>query len=334
MARWQFFEPYLWVVLVNWGVSLTRIGLLISLQKVVCYGEWGAIDLFTSERASLCTHPRITAVFELPSGLLADRWGMRKELCLCFVFYIASFGFYYMGRVHFGFLLVASFCYGMGEAMRSGTHKAMVVLWLERHDLLQCKSYLYGKTRSYSLLGSAVSSVASIFVMMLVTGQNAQENIFLWSVIPYVLDLLVVASYPDYMDSGSAEPESTDASKWWLQPVADIKAVGVVFADPARRRCLLSSCSFMSYHDVLKHFIQAIVLLYGAVGLGYTNWDGHEKQQTVLLGVTYAVFYAVSTPVTKNAYRIQKLFARCWADHNSVLPRPRVPHSFIHSRTC
>jgi hypothetical protein len=245
MARWQFFEPYLWVVLVNWGVSLTRIGLLISLQKVVCYGEWGAIDLFTSERASLCTHPRITAVFELPSGLLADRWGMRKELCLCFVFYI-----------------------------------------------------------------------------------------FLLSVIPYVLDLLVVASYPDYMDSGSAEPESTDASKWWLQPVADIKAVGVVFADPARRRCLLSSCSFMSYHDVLKHFIQAIVLLYGAVGLGYTNWDGHEKQQTVLLGVTYAVFYAVSTPVTKNAYRIQKLFARCWADHNSVLPRPRVPHSFIHSRTC
>ena len=172
----QFFEPYLWVVLVNWGISLGRIGLLISIQKIVCY------------------------IFELPSGLLADRWGMRKELALCFVFYIVSFGFYYIGQLHFVFLVLASFCYGMGEAMRSGTHKAMVVLWLEQHDLMRCKSFLYGKTRSWSLIGSGVSAMFSIAVMMLV--QSHEADIFLWSVIPYIADLLVVLSYPANLDGG------------------------------------------------------------------------------------------------------------------------------------
>eukprot|EP01046_Picozoa_sp_COSAG06_P044938 COSAG06_NODE_6134_length_3091_cov_392.779937_4_plen_146_part_00 len=131
------------------------------------------------------------------------------------------------------FLLGAAFLYGLGEAMRSGTHKAMVLLWLQRHDLMRCKSYLYGRTRSWSLIGagnvvlfgailliikmivlprqardkhianaektrrlfpppagSGVSAVLSIFIMLLV--QRQQENIFLFSILPYLADLLMV----------------------------------------------------------------------------------------------------------------------------------------------
>ena len=84
------------MVLVNWGLSLTQIGLLISIEKFTCY------------------------LFELPSGWLADRWGMRKELCLCFVAYIVAFVFYYFGRESFANLVAAAFLYGLGEAMRSG----------------------------------------------------------------------------------------------------------------------------------------------------------------------------------------------------------------------
>ena len=64
----------------------------------------------------------------------------------------------------------------------------------------------------------------------------------------------------------------------------------------------------MAYHDILKHFIQAIVLLYGAVGFGYESWEGHEENRTILLGVTYGVFYFTSSPVTKNAHRVQGKF--------------------------
>ena len=133
-------------------------------------------------------------MFELPSGYLADRWGMKKELCLCFVFYIGSFVCYYYGRSNFLLLVLAAYMYGMGEAMRSGTHKAMVLLWLERNKLVRCKALLYGKTRSWSLIGSGVSAFLSIGIMLLVRDQDAVENIFLWSIVPYFLDLLCVAS--------------------------------------------------------------------------------------------------------------------------------------------
>jgi MFS family permease len=295
----MFFEPYLWVVLVQWGVSLAQIGLLVSVQKMVCY------------------------VFELPSGLLADRWGMRRQLCLCFVFYILSFACYYNGRLHFGFLLLASMLYGLGEAMRSGTHKAMVMLWLQKHGLARCKSFLYGKTRSWSLAGSGVSALASIAIMIAVQSAGATENIFLWSVLPYIADLVMVASYPDYMDRGSGEstkPSVQDAPvpAWWLQPQADLRALLGVIQDGPRRRCLFSSCSFMAYHDILKHFIQAIVLLYGARGLGYEEWSGHETQQTILLGVTYGVFYFLSAPVTRSAYKVQRRFSSGKAAMDSI----------------
>ena len=102
-------------------------------------------------------------------------------------------------------------------------------------------------------------------------------------------------------------PIATEA--WYLQPVADLRSLLLVFKDPPKRRCLLSSCTFMAYHDVLKHFIQAVVLVYGAQGLGYVSWDGHEWQRTLLLGVTYGVFYFSSAPVTKQAYLVQRRFS-------------------------
>ena len=186
--------------------------------------------------------------------------------------------------------------------MRSGTHKAMVLLWLERNDLMRCKSYLYGRTRSWSLIGSGVSAVLSIFIMLLVQSQDQQENIFIYSVLPYVADLVMVASYPSYMDFDEAK-QAKKAKKakeaaatgiavknepWYLQPVADMRSLLKVVKDPVcsfrsvadasrllcwlandfgvqvKRRCLFSSCTFMSYHSILKHFIQAVVLLYGA----------------------------------------------------------------------
>ena len=79
-------------MLVEWGLSLGQIGMLVSVEKITCY------------------------FFELPSGYLADRWGMRKELCLCFVFYIIAFVLYYFGRSNFGFLLGAAFLCGVSGA--------------------------------------------------------------------------------------------------------------------------------------------------------------------------------------------------------------------------
>ena len=149
--------------------------------------------------------------------------------------------------------------YGLGEAMRSGTHKAMVLLWLQRNDLMRCKSYLYGRTRSWSLIGSGVSAVLSIFIMLLVQSQDQQENIFIFSVLPYIADLVMVASYPSYMDFDEAKQaklakkaklakEAAAAGKvvksepWYLQPLADMRSLLQVVGDPVRPACP-TSCS-------------------------------------------------------------------------------------------
>ena len=132
----KFFEPFIVTLLIKWGLSLTAVGLLISVEKITTY------------------------IFELPSGYLSDRYGARTTLCSCFILYIISFLCYYFGQVHFTLLIFASFFYGLADAMRSGAHKSMVFLWLEKHDLLTLKSYLNGKTRSFSLLGSAVAAIA------------------------------------------------------------------------------------------------------------------------------------------------------------------------------
>ena len=110
----QFFEAYLLLILMEWGYSLFQIGVLQSIMFAFTY------------------------VFEVPSGVIADHYGKKNELLLCFVWYMISFAFYAYGELGFGMLVLASAFYGLGEAFRSGTHKAMIMAWLDKHELGGC----------------------------------------------------------------------------------------------------------------------------------------------------------------------------------------------------
>jgi MFS family permease len=90
----QLFEAFLWAVLLSWGYTLVEIG---------CLG--GIIE-------------GLTYVFEVPSGILADTFGKKRELLICFVFYIISFILYSLaGPGNFGLLVAASCCYGTGTSL-------------------------------------------------------------------------------------------------------------------------------------------------------------------------------------------------------------------------
>ena len=141
----RFFEPYLLIMLLVYfsesQFPLLKIGSLILVQEVFTY------------------------VFEVPSGILADKFGKKNELLICFVFYIISFALYFLGlgastKYVFVLFLAAAF-YGLGESFRSGTHKAMILTWLDRNNYQEYKSFVYGTTRSWSLVGSAINGVLS-----------------------------------------------------------------------------------------------------------------------------------------------------------------------------
>ena len=63
-------QAYLLLILMEWGYSLFQIGVLHSVTFAFTY------------------------VFEVPSGLIADHFGKKNELMLCFVWYMFSFAFY------------------------------------------------------------------------------------------------------------------------------------------------------------------------------------------------------------------------------------------------
>ena len=152
-------------------ISLFEIGLLVSIREIFTY------------------------IFEIPSGIIADKFGKKRELLICFIFYIISFIFYFFGVdpylpvSNLTFLIIASIFFGLGESFRSGTHKAMELLWMEKEDLLEYKTHVYGSTRAYSLLGSALSAILAVFLIIYIPANNW---IFLITIIPYLLDFILI----------------------------------------------------------------------------------------------------------------------------------------------
>ena len=137
----KFFEPYLLIFLMSKGLSLFEIGVLIGIREI------------------------IINVFEIPSGMIADCFGRKKELYACFTFYILSFLFCFFLE-SFLTAAVAMGLFGLGEAFRSGTHKAMIYTYLDQKGWQKQKTFVYGRTRSFSLIGSAFSALLGILLIL------------------------------------------------------------------------------------------------------------------------------------------------------------------------
>jgi MFS family permease len=236
----QFFEAYLMVILLAWGYDLYQIGWLNAIVYTTTY------------------------LMEVPAGIIADHFGKKKELLACFVFYIISFAFYFVGERGFPYLVAASIFYGFGEAFRSGSHKAMIMRWLDEHELIKYKTFIYSRTRSFSNLGSSLNAVLSV-VFIVYLGDN-YAFLFAISILPFLADFLLVATYPSYMN------ETPDTKKNCSAIMGDtFRALVLVFKKGETRRPLLSSSSFMALYTQLKHYIQPIMVVYG--GKMLTRWD-------------------------------------------------------------
>ena len=106
----RFFEPFLIIYLMSTNLTLLNIGVLYAIREVVNY------------------------IFEIPSGIFADHYGKKTELSICFLLYIVSFVFFFIGG-SFWIFCIAMFFYGVGEAFRSGTHKAIIMEYFMEEKL-------------------------------------------------------------------------------------------------------------------------------------------------------------------------------------------------------
>lgn len=272
----KFFEPYLLIYLLGMGMNLFKIGILYSIREAVTY------------------------IFEVPSGIFADNYGKKKELMICFTFYIISFIFFFFG-INFYVLAIAMIFFGLGEAFRSGTHKAMIYSYLEQKNWFKHKTYVYGRTRSFSLIGSAISAFLSIiFVLNL----PAVRWIFLICIIPYILDFLLIRSYPDNLDE--RKENNLSLKKFMIDSVNQLKKI---WSNKVLKKVLISSSLYDAIFKTIKDYIQpilkAIILSAAVYEVGHLNSDEIIK---IYLGIIYGVFYIFSSFASKNVYRLNKSY--------------------------
>lgn len=273
----MFFEPYLYIYLIQvMQLSLFQIGTLFSIRGIIIY------------------------IFEVPSGIFADQYGKKTELMFCFIFYIASFFFFFLGG-SYAIVAVAMVFFGLGEAFRSGTHKAMIYAYLEQKGWFEHKTFVYGRTRSFSLIGSSLSAFTAIFLIIKLP---RMQSIFLFSIIPYILDFLLIWSYPDTLN----EPVETTISikKFFTYSIEQIKNV---FANKSLRKVVISSSLFDAIFKVLKDYIQPIlkdIILVSGIYI-VVSMEA-DTQLKIILGLIYGVMYIFSSWVSRNVYRLNLKF--------------------------
>lgn len=268
----RFFEPYLLIFLLGNGLSLFQIGLLYSIREIV------------------------TNLFEVPSGIVADYFGKKKELCLCFISYILSFILFFLCQ-SFSSAAIAMVFFGLGEALRSGTHKAMIYTYLEHKHWTNYKTFVYGKTRSSSLLGSAISSALSIILILNLPSSN---YIFLASIIPYLLDFALIASYPSYLDA----PAMKNNQKF---TGLAITALGDLIKNKPLRHLLIGNGIFEASIDSIKDLIQPILetIIVGS-GLLLLTTATPEDNLKIILGLVYGLVYLISALASRKSYLLRQ----------------------------
>lgn len=272
----KFFEPFLYIFFLSLGFSYLQIGGLISIREIT------------------------KNILEVPSGIFADHYGRKKSLQICFVLYIMSFVLFYFGNLYL-IISLAMIIFGIAEAFRSGTHKAIIFLYLDKNDISEKKTEVYGRTRSYSLIGSAISALIGGFIVFV---ESDYRLIFLFSILPYILDFILISSYPDYLDG--AKNNKLSFKILYSSGLESLKKL--IFRLKDLRKGIINSGVYDGFFKVLKDYLQPVLKI-EIISLPLFLNIAEEKRLSVLLGLSYAVIHLISSYGSRNAFKLKNAFA-------------------------
>ena len=265
----RFYEPFLFLFFLGQGLSFLQIGILISIR------EMGR------------------NLLEIPAGIIADSLGRKRTLATSFVFYIVAFAIYFFGH-SYGVFIVAMVYYSLGDSFRTGTHKAMIFDYLKINGWKDQKVYYYGHTRSYSQLGSAVSSLAAAGLVLL---SGNYRMIFLYSILPYILDLLLILSYPGELDGKRSEVSGKKIFHVFREVIFDFLHT---FSRMKTLRAVANLSLHTGYFQALKDYIQPLIKTL-ALSLPVFAGLAGEQRTAVLIGVIYFFIYMLTSFSSRNA---------------------------------
>ena len=269
----RYFEPFLFLAFLEKGLDFTDIGLLIAVRELT------------------------TNLLEIPSGAVADVISRRFSMILSFGAYIVAFttlgyasdmNLLYLGMVFFG----------VGEAFRSGTHKAMIFAWLRSQDREDERVKIYGYTRSWSKYGSAVS-VALAAPIVLFT--DSYEWIFLAAIVPYALNIVNFLGYPKDLDEAAGVVSMAEVVRHAGRTVSDS------VRRPRLRRLFFESMGFDGVFAATKDYLQpvlaALALTLAVSWISLEDWS-ETQQAALLVGPVYIVLHLLSGAASKRSHLV------------------------------
>jgi MFS family permease len=269
----RYFEPFLVLAFLEKGLGFFEIGLLIAFRELT------------------------VNLLEIPSGAIADVWGRRRSMMLSFSAYIVSFLTFGWGE-HLALLFVGMFFFAIGDAFRTGTHKAMIFQWLRLEGRIDERTRVYGFTRSWSKLGSAVSVLlAALFVLL----TDSYVSIFYFATIPYVLSIVNFLGYPQELEGSSKRPR-TPAETWSLLRAALTQA----WSKKGLRGLMFESMGYEGVFHAVKDYLQPMIQAVALASWGAAiAWSFGEAQETALLiGPVYFVIYLLAAAASRQAHRL------------------------------
>jgi len=242
-----------------------------------------------------------TNILEIPTGVFADAFGRRKSMLMAFGSYIISFLIFY-SISGFALYALAMVLFAFGEAFRSGTHKALILEYLELNNMSNLKVEYYGRTRGFSQLGSATNA---LIAAGLVFYQGEYRIMFLASIIPYVLDFINLASYPRELDG---ELMKVSRGTIILQIRVTLTTFLSMFKDWRALRGILNSATFDGLFKASKDYLQPILESF-ALMLPLFLVLEDKRRSALVIGMVYFVIYLFTSFASRGAAGFSKRFS-------------------------
>ncbi len=272
----RFFDPFILLIFRSYGLSFLQIGILYSIRDIA------------------------TNIVELPTGLLADSFGRRRAMVSAFMSYIVSFVFLYSFK-SFGLLALAMIFFAFGDAFRTGTHKALILEYLKINAISDLKVAYYGLTRSASQLGSALNS---LIAAGLVFYTGSYRIMFLASTIPYALDLINLATYPNELDGVITRVKGKEI---WSRFDSTLKGFINTMKDGNAQKMILNSASFTAAFKSTKDYLQPMISGFALSLMIFTILE-ETRRDAVMIGLVYFVIYLLTSVASRRAYYFSRRF--------------------------
>jgi len=273
----RFFDPFIILFFREMGMSFFQIGILFSIREVS------------------------TNIFEIPTGVIADAYGRRKSMIAAFTSYLISFIIFYLFPNLFIYAIAMIF-FAAGEAFRSGTHKAMILEYLRIKKIENMKVEYYGHTRSMSQFGSAISSLIAIGIVFYF---KSYRPVFLMSIIPYIFGLLLMFSYPKYLDGKISEVKGRWQQKMRYRFSVTLIEFKGMFKNKEALKAIFNSSVFDGFFKSSKDYLQPI-LKAQAVALPILLYLTGKQRTAVIVGMVYFFLYIFTSFASRNAGRFVK----------------------------